>query len=51
MALLLSRGTKRVFSSVAEDFYKLTALALNGEEVDFSKYRGKVVLIKNTASL
>jgi glutathione peroxidase len=24
---------------------------LNGEEIDFSKYKGKVVLIQNTASL
>ena len=38
-------------SVMAGDFYKLTATALNGEEVKFSKYKGKVVLIQNTASL
>ncbi len=49
--MLVSRGAKRLISSTAEDFYKLSAIALNGEQVNFSKYKGKVVLIQNTASL
>ena len=32
------------------DFYDLSARALDGEEIDFSRYRDKVVLIVNTAS-
>lgn len=32
------------------DFYDLSARALDGEEIAFSRYRGKVVLIVNTAS-
>jgi hypothetical protein len=51
MAMLVSRGAKRFITSAVEDFYKLSAIALNGEEIDFSKYKGKVVLIQNTASL
>jgi hypothetical protein len=51
MAMLVSRGAKRFISSAVQDFYKLSAIALNGEEIDFSKYKGKVVLIQNTASL
>ena len=51
MAMLVSRGAKRFVNSTVEDFYKLSAIALNGEEVNFSKYKGKVVLIQNTASL
>ncbi len=31
-------------------FYDLSARALDGEEIAFSRYRGKVVLIVNTAS-
>ena len=51
MAMLVSRGAKRFVNSTVEDFYKLSAIALNGEEVNFSKYKDKVVLIQNTASL
>jgi len=32
------------------DFYDLTARALNGRKVAFSRYKGKVVLVVNTAS-
>ena len=32
------------------DFYQLSATTLQGQPVDFSCYRGKVVLIVNTAS-
>ena len=51
MAMLVSRGAKRFLSSTVEDFYKLSAVALDGQEINFSKYKGKVVLIQNTASL
>jgi hypothetical protein len=51
MAMLVSRGAKRLISSTVEDFYKLSAIALDGQEINFSKYKGKVVLIQNTASL
>ena len=32
-------------------FYDFKAVNLKGEEVSFSKYKGKVVLIENVASL
>ena len=32
------------------DFHDLSALALNGRKISFSRYRGKVVLVVNTAS-
>jgi len=32
-------------------FYELKAKSLNGEVVSMEKYKGKVVLIENTASL
>jgi glutathione peroxidase len=35
---------------VPSDFYDLSARALDGEEIAFSRYRGKVVLVVNTAS-
>ena len=47
----IARPAKRFASTLAGDFYGFTATALNGEEVKFSKYKGKVVLIENTASL
>lgn len=36
---------------MAQSLYSFTATNLDGQEVDFSKYTGKVVLIENTASL
>ena len=47
----IARPVKRFASTLAGDFYGFTATALNGEEVKFAKYKGKVVLIENTASL
>jgi len=38
-------------SAVAKTFYELSAKALSGELVSFEKYRGKVILIENTAAL
>jgi glutathione peroxidase len=35
---------------MVEHFYDLKALSLTGEEIEFSRYRGKVVLVVNTAS-
>ena len=35
---------------VAESFYELSAISLQGKEVPMSDYKGKVVLIVNTAS-
>jgi len=32
-------------------FYALEATNLDGEKVNFGKYRGKVVLLQNTATL
>jgi len=34
-----------------QDFYSLSAENISGEEVEFSKYEGKVVLVENTATL
>ena len=36
---------------MSQSFYDFTAVNLKGEEVSFSKYKGKVVLIENVASL
>lgn len=36
--------------SKSAGFHDLSARALDGEEIDFSRYRGKVVLVVNTAS-
>jgi len=54
-------GSNQLFSSnllqyhskkmAAKSFYEMSAKALSGEMVSFSKYRGKVVLIQNTATL
>jgi len=33
-----------------EKFYSLSALSLNGKEITMDKYKGKVVLVVNTAS-
>ena len=35
---------------MAQAFYDLKARSLSGEEIDFDRYRGKVVLAVNTAS-
>ena len=32
------------------DFYALSAVSLAGKPIDFDRYRGKVVLVVNTAS-
>ncbi|WP_230680417.1 glutathione peroxidase [Pontibacter sp. 172403-2] len=34
----------------SSDFYDFTMTSLDGEEIDFSKYKGKKVLLVNTAS-
>ena len=31
-------------------FYQMSAIALNGEEITFDRYKGKYVLVVNTAS-
>lgn len=36
---------------MSQSFYDFKAVNLKGEEVSFSKYKGKVVLIENVASL
>jgi len=36
--------------NMATTFYELKANDIDGKEVDFSKYKGKVVLIENVAS-
>jgi len=38
-------------AAVAKTFYELSAKALSGELVSLEKYKGKVVLIENTAAL
>lgn len=43
---------KEGIEDIAEmDFYQLRARKLNGEVISMSEYKGKVVLIENTASL
>jgi glutathione peroxidase len=37
-------------NAMAKDFYSFKMNSLNGEEVDFSRYKGKKVLVVNTAS-
>lgn len=44
-------GLRRYIAIATMSFYDLSAKNLAGEEVSFSKYRGKVVLIENVASL
>ena len=36
--------------AIAENFFDLSANSIAGEKIHFSKYRGKVVLVVNTAS-
>jgi len=50
---LLSHGIARASSTMAApgNFYALEATDLDGKKINFSKYKGKVVLIENTASL
>jgi hypothetical protein len=43
--------TKRSFSSMSRSIYEFSAKSLSGEEVSFSKYQGKPILIENIASL
>lgn len=37
--------------TMSQSIYDFTAVNLKGEEVSLSKYKGKVVLIENVASL
>lgn len=37
--------------TMVQSLYGFKATSLDGKEVDFSRYKGKVVLIENTASL
>ena len=41
----------RYSRKMSQSFYDVKAVNLKGEEVSFSKYKGKVVLIENVASL
>ena len=41
----------RYSRKMSQSFYDFKAVNLKGEEVSFSKYKGKVVLIENVASL
>jgi len=38
-------------AAVVKSFYELSAKALAGEVVSLEKYRGKVILVENTATL
>ena len=43
-------GRKRTLTDMADTFYDFTVRANDGSTVDLSEYRGKVVLVVNTAS-
>ncbi len=45
-----SRPKDKLTPESAPSFYSFKAKALDGEEIDFSKFKGKKVLIVNTAS-
>lgn len=50
ITLFLFGKSKAQDVPVAESFYELSAISLQGKEVSMSDYKGKVVLIVNTAS-
>lgn len=47
---LSAQKTNAMNNNKESEFYSLKANSLNGKEIDFSDYKGKVVLIVNTAS-
>lgn len=50
ITFLFSRNSKGQNTPVANNFYELKATSLQGREISMSDYKGKVVLIVNTAS-
>ncbi len=50
ITFLFSENSKGQKKPVANNFYELKATSLQGREISMSDYKGKVVLIVNTAS-
>lgn len=50
VSLILFFAGFSAFAKTPDNFFDLSATALNGKKIHFSSYRGKVVLVVNTAS-
>lgn len=50
MSLLITLSASFGFAALPSNFFELSATDISGKQVNFSTYRGKVVLVVNTAS-